>query len=56
MTGMTDVPPEADALEQHQEVVPDDEVEPISPDPEVPEADALEPAKVVPVDDEDRRG
>ena len=53
---MTDVPPEADALEQHQEVVPDEELEPISQDPEVPEADALEQAQVVPVDDEDMRG
>lgn len=53
---MTDVPPEADALEQHQEVVPDEEVEPVSHDPEVPEADALEQAQAVPVDDEDMRG
>jgi hypothetical protein len=53
---MTDVPPEAEALEQHQEVVPDDEVETISADPEAPEADALEQAQVVPVDDEDMRG
>lgn len=52
---MTDVPPEADALEQHQEVVPEDEVEPVSHDPEVNEADALEQAQPVPVDDEDMR-
>ena len=53
---MTDVPPEADALEQQQEVVPEDDVDAVSPDPEVPEADALEQAQVVPVDDEDMRG
>jgi hypothetical protein len=53
---MTDVPPEADALEQHTEVVPEEELEEISHDPEVPEADALEQAQVVPVDDEDMRG
>jgi hypothetical protein len=53
---MTDVPPEADALEQAQEVVPDEELEPVSHDPEVPEADAFEQAQAVPVDDEDMRG
>ena len=53
---MTDVPPEADALEQHQEVVPEDEVESVSHDPEAPEADALEQAQVVPVDDDEMRG
>jgi hypothetical protein len=53
---MTDVPPEADALEQDQEVVPGEEAEPLSPDPEVPEADALEQAQAVPIDDEDMRG
>ena len=53
---MTDVPPEADALEQHQEVVPHEAVESVPDDPEVPEADALEQAQAVPVDDEDMRG
>jgi hypothetical protein len=46
--------PEADALEQRQPWVPDDDAiedEPALP-PDVPEADALEQARVVPLDDE----
>jgi hypothetical protein len=50
---MTDIPPEADALEQHQEVVPEDDEDRLTSDPEAPEADALEQAQIVPTDDED---
>jgi hypothetical protein len=50
--------PEADALEQRQEVVPDDDLESPGVGPslgdsfEVPEADALDQAREVPTDDE----
>ena len=50
---MTDIPPEADAQEQRQEVVPDEDATTPSSDPEAPEADALEQAQVVPPDDEE---
>jgi len=50
---MTDIPPEADAQEQAQEVVPGEEIDPPTSDPEVPEADALEQARALPPDDED---
>jgi hypothetical protein len=53
---MTDIPPEADALEQHQEVVPDEDLEPLTQDPEAPEADALEQAQVVLPDEDEMRG
>lgn len=48
--------PEADAVEQAQEVLPAEE-EPLtlpSSDPEVPEADAVEQARSLPYDDEER--
>jgi hypothetical protein len=46
--------PEADALEQTEELEPDqDETGPIPDD--VPEADALEQARAIPSDDDDRR-
>ena len=50
---MTDIPPEADAQEQAQEVVPGEELDTPSSDPEAPEADALEQAQVLPPDDEE---
>jgi len=50
---MTDIPPPDDVLEQHQEVIPEDEDDQPTSDPEVPEADALEQAQVVPDDEED---
>lgn len=52
----TDAVPEADAQEQDQEVVPDDDVL-SSPagDPEVPEADALEQSRTVGLDEDDLR-
>jgi hypothetical protein len=49
--------PEADAVEQAQEVLPADE-EPLtlpSSDPEVPEADAVEQAQSLPYDDDEER-
>ncbi|HZQ86776.1 MAG TPA: hypothetical protein VFA83_18165 [Acidimicrobiales bacterium] len=49
--------PEADAVEQAQEVLPSDD-EPIqlsTSDPEVPEADAVEQAQSLPYDDEEER-
>jgi hypothetical protein len=52
---MTDIPPEADAQEQRQEVVPEEEVVAPSTDPEAPEADALEQAQTLPLDDEEER-
>ena len=50
---MTDIPPEADAQEQAQEVVPEEDMTTPSSDPEAPEADALEQAQVVPPDDDE---
>ena len=48
--------PEADALEQMQPTLPDDEdEEPASIPPEVPEADALEQSRSVPPEDETGR-
>jgi hypothetical protein len=48
--------PEADALEQMQPAVPDDEdEEPASIAPDVPEADALEQSRSVPPEDETGR-
>jgi len=44
--------PEADALEQAQEIVPGDEEDFPSEDAEVPEADAIEQSRPVPRDDE----
>lgn len=44
--------PEADALEQHLEVGPDEAVDEPTSDPEAPEADALEQSRTVPVEDE----
>ena len=55
----TDTPepvPEADALEQAEEVAPVvDEEDVPSEDAEVPEADAIEQSRVVPIDDDDQR-
>ena len=50
---MTDIPPPDDVLEQHQEVIPEDEDDVPTSDPEAPEADALEQAQTVVGDDED---
>jgi hypothetical protein len=48
--------PEADALEQAEEVAPAGEEEAPPPqDAEVPEADAIEQSRVVPIDDDDQR-
>jgi hypothetical protein len=48
--------PEADALEQAEEVAPaGEEEDPSSEDAEVPEADAMEQSRVVPIHDEERR-
>ena len=52
---MTDIPPEADAQEQAQEVVPEEDMTTPSSDPEAPEADALEQAQVVPSDDDEEQ-
>jgi hypothetical protein len=52
--------PEADALEQERDAVPEDEDEEVverdrvSDDPEAPEADAYEQSQPVPVEDDDR--
>ncbi|MBV8690491.1 MAG: hypothetical protein JOZ37_05545 [Actinobacteria bacterium] len=49
--------PEADAVEQAQEVLPSEE-EPLTrptDDPEVPEADAVEQAQSLPYDDDEER-
>jgi hypothetical protein len=51
---MTDIPPPDDVLEQHQEVIPEEQDDLPTSDPEVPEADALEQAQVVPDDEEER--
>jgi hypothetical protein len=51
--GMTDIPPPDDVLEQHQEVIPEEQDDVPTSDPEVPEADALEQAQVVRDDEED---
>jgi hypothetical protein len=55
----TDTPepvPEADALEQAEEVAPvADEDDPPTEDPEVPEADAIEQSRTVPIHDDDQR-
>lgn len=49
-----DAVPEADAQEQDQEVVPDDDVLSGPPgDPEVPEADALEQSRTIGVEEDD---
>lgn len=49
--------PDADVLEQHQPVDPDDagdiDVIALTRDPEVPEADALEQAQTVPLPEDD---
>ena len=47
----SDETPEADALEQDQEVEPTEDAH-VDDGMEVPEADALEQARVVPTDDE----
>ena len=48
--------PEADALEQAEEVAPVVEEEDVqSEDAEVPEADAIEQSRVVPIQDDDQR-
>ena len=48
--------PEADALEQAEEVAPVVEEEDVpSEDAEVPEADAIEQSRVVAIDDDDQR-
>ena len=46
--------PDADALEQAQEVKPADQDDQPSEDPEVPEADALEQSRVVPLADDEQ--
>jgi hypothetical protein len=53
---MTDIPPPDDVLEQQQEVVPADQDDLPTRDPEVPEADALEQAQTVPEDEDEMRG
>jgi hypothetical protein len=45
--------PEADALEQAQEVAPDEDDDSPSEDADVPEADAIEQSRVVPIDDDE---
>ena len=50
---MTDIPPPDDVLEQHQEVIPEEQDDLPTSDPEVPEADALEQAQVVSDDEQD---
>jgi len=49
--------PEADAVEQAQEVLPseDEPLELPTSDPEVPEADAVEQAQSLPYDDDEER-
>ena len=47
--------PEADALEQTEEVEPDDDDAVPSIPPEVPEADALDQARAAPRDDDEPR-
>jgi hypothetical protein len=49
---MPDDVPEADALEQRQEVVPEPGQSSVDDGFEVPEADALDQAREVPLDDE----
>jgi hypothetical protein len=44
--------PEADALEQSEEVVPEDDDDVPSEGVDVPEADAIEQSRVVPLDDD----
>lgn len=44
--------PEADAIEQRQAIVAEDEYEPIVVPIDAPEADVLEQSRVVPLDDE----
>jgi len=47
--------PEADALEQAEEIAPETEKDdPPSVDDDVPEADAIEQSRVVPRDDDER--
>jgi hypothetical protein len=53
----TDTPepvPEADALEQAEELTPVEDDDPPTDDPEVPEADAIEQSRVVPIRDDDQ--
>jgi hypothetical protein len=45
--------PEADALEQAEEIAPDEEDDSPTDSPDVPEADAIEQSRSVPHDDED---
>jgi hypothetical protein len=45
--------PEADALEQVEEVAPDEEDDSPSEEADVPEADAIEQSRVVPVDEDE---
>lgn len=47
--------PEADAIEQQQPALPDDDEELVSIPPDVPEADALEQSRDVPLDDDRER-
>ena len=47
--------PEADALEQTEEVEPDDDDEVPAIPPDVPEADALDQARTAPQDDDEPR-
>jgi hypothetical protein len=46
--------PEADALEQAEEIAPVEEELSAPDDAEVPEADAIEQSRIVPVDDDER--
>lgn len=50
---MTDQVPEADALEQQQEVIPEDHDVPGTTPDEADPADAVDQAKTVPDEDED---
>jgi len=55
LTNETSEPvPEADALEQAEEIAPDEKDDSPTDSPDVPEADAIEQSRVVPHDDEER--
>ena len=55
-TESSDPVPEADALEQTEEVRPEDDDDGVPSDrADVPEADALEQSRVVPLDDDEHR-
>jgi hypothetical protein len=54
MTGTAEPVPEADALEQAQEVAPGDEQDvAVAEDAEVPEGDAIEQSRIVELDDDE---